>query len=664
MKCSGGNPAFGILDDESRPWPVTKVDSSVTIQWKLTAAHSTSTWEYFLDGQPFAQYDQGRTQPPSNISHTLTNLPQGQHTLLARWNVADTAMAFYSCVDLLVGEGGGVVPGPILPEPDPDPEPGKCVATPWSSSAVYNGGDQVSHDGNIYEAKWWTQGENPAQAGDWGVWKLVAPCDTNGTDPLPEPDPQPEPEPEPGPGLPEPDPEPEPGKCEAAAWSSSTAYTGGQRVSYEGNLYEAKYWSQGDNPANAGEWGAWKLIGPCVGNGGTDPAPGPGDPDPEPYPDPTDPPAEPGDYVVGYFTNWGIYQRDYQVKNIVDSGSADKLTHILYAFGNVQNGRCTIGDSYADYEKAFTAEQSVDGVADKWDDPLRGNFNQLKKLKAANPNLKVLWSFGGWTWSGGFGQASANAKAFADSCYDLVNDPRWEGVFDGIDIDWEYPNACGLTCDNSGFDSLPTLMKALRDRFGDDLVTAAITADASSGGKLDAADYAGAAQYVDFYMPMTYDYFGAWNAKGPTAPHSPLTAYDGIPQQGFNTTDTIAKLRGMDIPSDKLLLGLGFYGRGWTGVTDPTPGGSAGQAAPGSYEAGIEDYKVLKTKCPSTGEVGGTAYAFCNGEWWSYDTPETIAGKMDFARDQGLAGAFFWELSGDTANGELINAIYQGLPKN
>ncbi|MFE0766438.1 glycosyl hydrolase family 18 protein, partial [Streptomyces smyrnaeus] len=68
--------------------------------------------------------------------------------------------------------------------------------------------------------------------------------------------------------------------------------------------------------------------------------------------------------TVGYFTNWGVYQRNYHVKNIETSGSADKLTHINYAFGNVQGGKCTVGDSYADYEKAYTAAQSVDGKAD------------------------------------------------------------------------------------------------------------------------------------------------------------------------------------------------------------------------------------------------------------------------------------------------------------
>ncbi|NUP23349.1 MAG: glycoside hydrolase family 18 protein [Streptomyces sp.] len=365
-----------------------------------------------------------------------------------------------------------------------------------------------------------------------------------------------------------------------------------------------------------------------------------------------------GSKVVGYFTDWGIYDRQYYVRNIETSGSAKKLTHINYAFGNVGGGKCTLGDSWADTDKPFTAAESVDGVADTAGQSLSGNFNQLRKLKKLHPNLKVVWSFGGWSWSGGFGEAAKNPAAFAQSCHDLVENPKWADVFDGIDIDWEYPNACGLTCDTSGREAFPELMKALRAKFGKrDLVTAAITADASEGGRIDAADYAGAARYVDWYNPMTYDYFGAWAATGPTAPHSPLQSYPGIPQQGYNTAATIAKLKGLGVPSSKLLLGIGFYGRGWTGVTQAAPGGTATGPAKGTYEDGFEDYKVLKRTCPATGTVGGTAYAKCGDDWWSYDTPATIATKMRFKDRQGLGGTFFWELSGDTANGELIKAI-------
>ncbi|MEJ2045864.1 MAG: glycoside hydrolase family 18 protein [Reinekea sp.] len=366
--------------------------------------------------------------------------------------------------------------------------------------------------------------------------------------------------------------------------------------------------------------------------------------------------------VVGYFIEWGVYGRNYHVKNVRDSGSAERLTHIMYAFGNVQDGKCQLGDPYADIDKFYDAENSVDGIADSKDaDALRGNFGQLKKLKEQYPHLKILWSFGGWTWSGGFTEAAQDPVAFADSCYSLVNDPRWEGLFDGIDIDWEYPNECGATCDTSGFDAYADLMKALRERFGDQLVTAAITVNET---KLKAADYSTASKYVDFYMLMSYDFFGAWDKQGPTAPHSPLYSYPGIPIGAFNTDYAVQVLKDLDIPSRKILLGLGFYGRGWTGVEEYFPGAQATGPAEGKYEAGVNDYKVLKEICPANGMIAGTSYAYCDGDWWSYDTPFSIMEKMHYVQRQNLGGTFFWELSGDTEDGELVRSIYFSLGKH
>jgi chitinase len=370
------------------------------------------------------------------------------------------------------------------------------------------------------------------------------------------------------------------------------------------------------------------------------------------------PPPPSGTKILGYFVQWGVYARNYHVKNIDTSGSAARLTHINYAFGNVTNGQCVLGDTYADYDRFYDAASSVDGVADTWDaGALRGNFNQLRKLKIKYPHLKVLFSFGGWTWSGGFGQAAANPTAFANSCFNLVNDPRWAGVFDGIDIDWEYPNACGLSCDASGPQAYVNLMSALRTRFGTRLVTAAVPAGYSH---INAANYGAAAQHVDWYNVMSYDFFGAFAPAGPTAPHSPLTSWTGIPVANFYSDYAVQLYKSKGVPASKILLGVGFYGRGWAGVGGANGGLNqpASGPAPGTYEQGIEDYKVLASSCPPTGTVAGTAMAYCGGRWWSYDTPATLAGKMTYRRDQGLGGVFFWELSGDTSSGTLAKALY------
>ena len=373
------------------------------------------------------------------------------------------------------------------------------------------------------------------------------------------------------------------------------------------------------------------------------------------------PPRAAGDKVVGYFTDWGVYDRNYHVKNIETSGSADKLTHINYAFGNVTGRQVRHRRRLRRLRQGRTPPtESVDGVADTWDQPLRGNFNQLRKLKKLHPDLKVIWSFGGWTWSGGFGEAAKNPAAFAQSCYDLVEDPRWADVFDGIDIDWEYPNACGLTCDTSGRDAFTErdggaarqVRREQPGHRGDHRRRLRRRQDRR--GRLR-----GRGQYVDWYNPMTYDYFGAWDAAGPDGPALPADLATAASRRRASTpTATIAKLKGLGVPASKLLLGIGFYGRGWTGVTQDAPGGTATGPAPGTYEAGIEDYKVLKTKCPADRHGRRHRLRQVRRATGGVTTPRRPSGgRWPTRTQQGLGGTFFWELSGDTTDGELIKAI-------
>jgi predicted carbohydrate-binding protein with CBM5 and CBM33 domain len=100
-QCSGGS-GFTVVDDDSLPWPRTTVGSDTTFRWQITARHRTATWEYFVDGQLVKTVDDGGAQPGATVEHTLTGLPAGDHTILARWNIADTVNAFYQCVDVTV----------------------------------------------------------------------------------------------------------------------------------------------------------------------------------------------------------------------------------------------------------------------------------------------------------------------------------------------------------------------------------------------------------------------------------------------------------------------------------------------------------------------------------------------------------------------------------
>lgn len=96
--CSGGS-RFGVLDANA-DWPTTNVGRDVNITWNLTAPHRTATWDYFVDGQFFTSVNEGNQIPGNHVTHTIRNLPSGRHTVLAVWNIADTPMAFYNCIDL------------------------------------------------------------------------------------------------------------------------------------------------------------------------------------------------------------------------------------------------------------------------------------------------------------------------------------------------------------------------------------------------------------------------------------------------------------------------------------------------------------------------------------------------------------------------------------
>jgi predicted carbohydrate-binding protein with CBM5 and CBM33 domain len=169
--CSGGT-SFTVLDNDGKGWRVTSIGSSATFTWRNTAMHRTLNWQYYVDGNLHQTFTNGQAQPPQTVNHQLTGLPGGKHKILAVWNILDTPMAFYSCVDVTVNGGGS---GPTNPPPTNPPPTGNCGAA-WAASAVYTSGMNVSHRGKTWSARWWTQGEEPGTTGEWGVWQDKGAC--------------------------------------------------------------------------------------------------------------------------------------------------------------------------------------------------------------------------------------------------------------------------------------------------------------------------------------------------------------------------------------------------------------------------------------------------------------------------------------------------------
>ncbi|MCD6462138.1 MAG: chitinase [Thermotogae bacterium] len=435
-----------------------------------------------------------------------------------------------------------------------------------------------------------------------------------------------------------------------AKWESGGMYSTGDLVKYDGKIYRCLRVHKavaGTEPAIAGEF--WKPV---------------------------------KDKIIGaYYPSWGIYARNFNVMDIDGS----KLTHLFYAFANISDdGLCVLADPWADVDKPFPGDSDAPGT-------LRGNFNQLRKLKEKHPHLKVLISVGGWTLSKNFPKVAAteeSRKRFVKSCIDLFIKGEFgekygthPGIFDGIDVDWEYPVEGGMHPgtpeDKRNFTLLIAEFRKQLDELSKQtgkqyLLT--IAGAAKPDYIFKNTEIAEVAKYLDFIVVMTYDFHGAWD---PTTNFHCNLYYDPADTspgaEDLNVEAVIRNYIKAGVSPEKLVLGIPFYGRSWKGVENVDNGlyQKADGAGPGTWEPGVLDYRdIVKNYEPKFKKFfhpkTQSPWLFDGDVFITYDDPDSVTLKAKYVLEHDLAGVAIWEISADirgvpAPEDSLINTIYEVL---
>ena len=350
--------------------------------------------------------------------------------------------------------------------------------------------------------------------------------------------------------------------------------------------------------------------------------------------------------IIGYVAGW----RQGWTTDDID---AKKLTHINYAFADIVDGRVTeLNDNDAH------------------------NFLVLDSLRTENPDLKLLISVGGWTRSTYFSDAALTEESrriFAESAVEYM----LRHNLDGIDLDWEYPGHPGAgnvyrEVDKQNF---TLILRELRRQL-DKQTTAdernenpylLTIATGASKGFLENTEMHIAHQYLNFINVMTYDYH---TGGSPVAGHhTNLYPNQSVHFTGPSADQSIQWHIDAGIPSEKLVLGVAFYGRYWTEVRPESNG--LYQFAPGSDRG---TYRFDELRDDYINRNGFTRFWDHEAKapyLWnpdiqkliSYDDEDSIRYKSHYIKARGLGGAMFWEYSNNFGL-ELLDTLYNELILN
>lgn len=312
---------------------------------------------------------------------------------------------------------------------------------------------------------------------------------------------------------------------------------------------------------------------------------------------------------------------------------AEKLTHIIFSFCHLK-GNLLVVDNPRD---SLT-------------------IRKLVALKKRNPHLKIILSLGGWggcsTCSAVFSTSQGRAD-FAQSALALNK------LFnsDGLDLDWEYPTIEGYPehlYQPSDKENFTFLLKELRSRFGDEYQLS-FAAGGFQKFLEQSVDWDQVMPYVDRVNIMTYDLVNGYAKE--TGHH---TALYSNAKQRESTHNAVQFLKGIGVPSSKLVIGAAFYARVWENVSPANNGlyqkGDFKMAINYSdFRSGLKDFKRYWDA------TSHAPYAFDSKKklFATFDDKQSLKEKTNYAIAEKLDGIMFWEIGLDTDTYGLVDCIYK-----
>ncbi len=340
--------------------------------------------------------------------------------------------------------------------------------------------------------------------------------------------------------------------------------------------------------------------------------------------------GKPKKYIVNGYV--GGYRGLVKVNEI----DAEKLTHINYAFVDVKDST------------AYLTNLKTDST----------NFRLLNGLKRINPDLKIMISIGGWSWSENFSDAvltPGSRKLFARSSVDIVR----QYDLDGVDIDWEYPAMRGEEGnvyrpeDKQNFTLMFKDIRAELDKLEAEkgkkyLLTAAVGGSKSFVNNTEMAEMA---KILDYILIMTYDYGGRTAAH-----HTNLYPSKGV-ENGSSADQSVKAFIAAGVPANKLGLGAAFYSRSREaestanrGLGQPLVNGAKAVAGQGGGYTKLKDEFINQKGYKRYWDRHAKAPYLFNPEtkvFITYDDERSIRMKAKYIRKHKLAGIFFWEYFSD-----------------